>query len=106
MNFFTAIAIFIGLLPVGSAAFIYEVKILRKWDNKYSRYQYVIGFSDFHDKIHEKNKMQVAIHLQTGIKLCGEIEAHDERIITLKDNKKTQIIYKHAISTIVPDINN
>ncbi len=53
-----------------------------------------------------KNKTQVAVHLQTGIKLCGEIEAHDERIITLKDNQKTQIIYKHAISTIVPDINN
>ena len=53
-----------------------------------------------------KEKVMVSIHLQKGIKLCGEIEGYDKNIITLKDHQKTQIIYKHAISTIVPEIHN
>ncbi|MCK4870914.1 MAG: RNA chaperone Hfq [Gammaproteobacteria bacterium] len=50
-----------------------------------------------------RNKTRVAIHLQKGIKLCGEIEGYDAHIIALKDHEKTQIVFKHAISTIVPD---
>lgn len=40
-------------------AYIYEVKILRRWDEEKNRYQYVIGLSDFHDKIHAVNQQQL-----------------------------------------------
>ena len=46
----------------------------------------------------------VSIYLINGIKLSGLISAYDEQIVLLSDEKSTtnQLIYKHAISTIVP----
>lgn len=38
--------------------YIYEIKVLRKWDAKAARYHYVIGLSDFHDKAHDANVVQ------------------------------------------------
>ena len=54
-----------------------------------------------HLQIEQKS---VAIYLINGIKLSGLISAFDEYVVLLKDNKNTvdQLIYKHAISTIVP----
>jgi host factor-I protein len=54
----------------------------------------------FLQRLHEKN-IQVSIFLVNGIKLHGSIEHVDERVITLK-NGVTQMVYKHAISTVVP----
>lgn len=48
-----------------------------------------------------KDKTQVAIYLVNGIKLQGEIESFDQYVIILKSNI-SQMVYKHAISTIVP----
>jgi len=39
-------------------AYIYEIKVLRKWDDAAHRYQFVIGCSDFHDKTHSANGQQ------------------------------------------------
>lgn len=47
------------------------------------------------------NHVPVSIFLVNGIKLHGSIEHVDERVITLK-NGVTQMVYKHAISTVVP----
>jgi len=49
-----------GLFFSGSYAFIYEVKVLKKWDQARNRYQYFIGCSDFHDKRHDATSSQVA----------------------------------------------
>tara|TARA_B100001564_G_scaffold213435_1_gene179520 strand:+ start:226 stop:444 length:219 start_codon:yes stop_codon:yes gene_type:complete len=49
-----------------------------------------------------KEKISVSIFLVNGIKLDGVIEAFDPYTIMLR-NKTTQSIYKHAISTIVPN---
>lgn len=46
-------------------------------------------------------QVPVSIYLVNGIKLQGKIDAHDQYVILLK-NSFSQIIYKHAISTIVP----
>ncbi|MCH9689970.1 MAG: RNA chaperone Hfq [Gammaproteobacteria bacterium] len=54
----------------------------------------------FLQRLHEKN-IQVSIFLVNGIKLHGSIEHVDDRVITLK-NGVTQMVYKHAISTVVP----
>jgi host factor-I protein len=42
--------------------------------------------------------------LKNGIKLQGTIESFDPYIVTLK-NVATQVVYKHAISTVVPSRN-
>ncbi len=48
---------------------------------------------------HEKTP--VSVFLVNGIKLHGMIDEVDEHVITLK-NTITQMVYKHAISTVVP----
>ncbi len=48
-----------------------------------------------------KEKVPTAIYLVNGIKLQGQIEAFDGYVVTLKGSV-TQMVYKHAISTIVP----
>ena len=49
----------------------------------------------------QKEKVPVSVFLINGIKLHGIIDAHDEQVIMLK-NAITQMVYKHAISTVVP----
>ena len=46
-------------------------------------------------------KVSVSIYLVNGIKLHGAVETFDESVILLK-NSVSQLVYKHAISTIVP----
>ena len=48
-----------------------------------------------------KQKVPVSIYLVNGIKLQGEIESFDRFVVLLKASV-SQIVYKHAISTIVP----
>ena len=49
----------------------------------------------------QKEAVTVSVFLINGIKLHGVIDAHDEQVIMLK-NSITQMVYKHAISTVVP----
>lgn len=51
-----------------------------------------------------KERVPVSIFLVNGIKLQGQIESFDQFVILLK-NQTSQMIYKHAISTIVPASN-
>jgi host factor-I protein len=48
-----------------------------------------------------KEHVQVSIYLVNGIKLQGQIESFDQYVVLLK-NTVTQMVYKHAISTVVP----
>ncbi|OGT29681.1 MAG: RNA chaperone Hfq [Gammaproteobacteria bacterium RIFCSPHIGHO2_12_FULL_35_23] len=48
-----------------------------------------------------KEKIPVSIFLTNGIKLQGHVTAFDQYVVFLK-NHMTQMVYKHAISTIVP----
>ncbi|MGH8729893.1 MAG: RNA chaperone Hfq [Burkholderiales bacterium] len=48
-----------------------------------------------------KERISVSIYLVNGIKLQGQIESFDQYVVLLK-NTVTQMVYKHAISTIVP----
>ena len=48
-----------------------------------------------------KEKVPVSIFLVNGIKLQGQIESFDQFVVLLKNNV-SQMIYKHAISTVVP----
>ena len=48
-----------------------------------------------------KERIPVSIFLVNGIKLQGQIESFDNFVVLLK-NSVSQMIYKHAISTVVP----
>jgi host factor-I protein len=48
-----------------------------------------------------KEKTSVSIFLVNGIKLHGVIDSFDQYVVMLK-NAVTQMVYKHAISTVVP----
>lgn len=48
-----------------------------------------------------KEHVHVSIYLVNGIKLQGHVESFDQYVVLLK-NAVTQMVYKHAISTVVP----
>ena len=48
-----------------------------------------------------REHVPVSICLVNGIKLQGQIESFDQYVVLLR-NTVTQMVYKHAISTIVP----
>lgn len=48
-----------------------------------------------------KDKVPVSIYLVNGIKLQGLVESFDNFVVLLK-NSVSQMVYKHAISTVVP----
>jgi host factor-I protein len=48
-----------------------------------------------------KEHIPVSIYLVNGIKLQGQVESFDQYVVLLK-NTVTQMVYKHAISTVVP----
>lgn len=49
-------------------------------------------------------EVQASIYLVNGIKLQGSIVAFDQYVVMLR-GQVTQMVYKHAISTIVPSLN-
>ena len=51
-----------------------------------------------------KERIPVSIYLVNGIKLSGQIESFDQFVVLL-GNTVSQMIYKHAISTVVPSRN-
>jgi len=51
-----------------------------------------------------KERVSVSIYLVNGIKLQGQIDSFDQFVVLLK-NTVNQMVYKHAISTIVPSRN-
>ena len=51
-----------------------------------------------------KEKVPVSIFLVNGIKLQGTIDSFDQFVVLLK-NSVNQMVYKHAISTVVPSKN-
>ena len=51
-----------------------------------------------------KERIAVSIYLVNGIKLQGQIESFDQFVVLLR-NSVSQMVYKHAISTVVPSRN-
>jgi len=51
-----------------------------------------------------KEKVPVSVYLVNGIKLQGQVESFDQFVLLLK-NTVSQMVYKHAISTVVPSRN-
>jgi host factor-I protein len=49
-----------------------------------------------------KEHVPVSMYLVNGIKLQGHVESFDAYVILLRNSITLQMVYKHAISTIVP----
>jgi host factor-I protein len=48
-----------------------------------------------------RERVPVSIYLVNGIKLQGTVESFDQFVVLLR-NTVSQMVYKHAISTVVP----
>ncbi len=48
-----------------------------------------------------KDKIQVTVYLVSGVKLLGRIRSFDKYSVVLDSNHQEQLIFKHAISTVV-----
>tara|TARA_B100000949_G_C14065403_1_gene359523 strand:- start:395 stop:688 length:294 start_codon:yes stop_codon:yes gene_type:complete len=49
-----------------------------------------------------KDKLTATIYLMSGLKLTGYIKSFDKYSVILKAHKQDQLIFKHAISTVLP----
>lgn len=49
-----------------------------------------------------KERIPVSMFLVNGIKLVGHIESFDQYVVMLRSSTATQLVYKHAISTVFP----
>lgn len=48
-----------------------------------------------------KDKVALTIYLMSGVKLSGRIKSFDKYSVVLETNNQEQLIFKHAISTVV-----
>lgn len=48
-----------------------------------------------------KDKIFLTIYLMSGVKLSGRIKSFDKYSVVLESNNQEQLIFKHAISTVV-----
>jgi host factor-I protein len=59
--------------------------------------------SDFLDDL-KNEKIAVTVFLINGVKLQGIIVQHDTETMLLRRDGHTQMVYKHAVSTIMPSV--
>ena len=50
---------------------------------------------------HNKDKTPITIYLVSGVKLAGRIRSFDKYSVVLETSNQEQLIFKHAISTVV-----
>lgn len=48
-----------------------------------------------------KDKLVITLYLMSGVKLSGRIKSFDKYSLVLETNNQEQLIFKHAISTVV-----
>jgi host factor-I protein len=49
-----------------------------------------------------KEGLEITVYLSNGLPLRGKVLSYDSFTILLENDKKQNLIYKHAVSTIVP----
>ena len=58
---------------------------------------------DFLDDLKD-NRVAVTVFLINGVKLQGIITMYDDNTLLLRRDGHTQLVYKHAVSTIMPSV--
>src|SRR5438270_7873561 len=82
-----------------SRAILYRTT--RIWENKENPMAKGQSLQDPFLNALRKERVPVSIYLVNGIKLQGQIDSFDQFVVLLK-NSVSQMVYKHAISTVVP----
>jgi host factor-I protein len=72
-----------------------------KWNNKENLMAKGQSLQDPFLNTLRKERVPVSIYLVNGIKLQGQIDSFDQFVVLLR-NSVSQMVYKHAISTVVP----
>lgn len=62
-----------------------------------------VNFQDSFLTQARKNRIQLVVFLMNGFQMRGVITGFDNFVILLQTDNKQQMIYKHAVSTIVPE---
>lgn len=50
-----------------------------------------------------RDRLNVTVFLMNGFQIRGQITGHDSSVVVVLTDGKQDVIYKHAISTIVPE---
>ncbi len=64
-----------------------------------------VNLQDMFLNVVRKERIQVVIYLTSGFQIKGTIKGFDNFIILVDSDSKQQLIYKHAVSTIIPSKN-
>jgi host factor-I protein len=70
-------------------------------DNADKQAQGIAGIQDTFLNAARKDRLSVTIYLVSGVKLSGRIRSFDKYALVLESGNQEQLIYKHAISTVV-----
>jgi host factor-I protein len=70
-------------------------------DNAERQAQGIAGIQDTFLNAARKDRLSVTIYLVSGVKLSGRIRSFDKYALVLESGNQEQLIYKHAISTVV-----
>jgi host factor-I protein len=62
----------------------------------------IVNLQDIFLNTIRKSKMQVTVFLVNGVKLQGQVTWFDNFCLLLRRDAYAQLVYKHAISTIMP----
>ncbi|SCH64547.1 MULTISPECIES: RNA chaperone Hfq [unclassified Romboutsia] len=66
----------------------------------------VLNLQDLFLNNARKERIPVTIYLMNGVKVKGVVKGFDSYIILVEgDNRQQNMIYKHAVSTMIPDKN-
>jgi host factor-I protein len=49
-----------------------------------------------------KDKIPLTVFLMNGVQMKGQVRGFDSFIVIIESDGKQQMVYKHAISTIIP----
>ena len=61
------------------------------------------NYQDKYLKTLKKKELKVVIYLVNGVRLTGKITGFDNFVIIVDTNTGQQMVYKHAVSTLVPE---
>src|SRR5947209_15750491 len=95
LNSYNESAVFSNVLFPGRCMEVLEEKD-RQMENKPAQ-----NIQDSFLNTARKDKTQITIYLLSGVKLTGRIRSFDKYSVVLETNNQEQLIFKHAISTVV-----
>lgn len=64
--------------------------------------QKIPNIQDAFLNVARKDKIPVTVFLVNGFQIKGMVKAFDSYVVLLESDDKSQMVYKHAISTVVP----